>query len=210
MFTGIVEEVGKIVKIGENELNISCKEILNGTKIGDSISVNGVCLTVKDIKRENFTADISFETIKRSNFSKLKSGDFVNLERSLKVSDRISGHIVQGHVDTTGNILEIERFSQFYELTISYPQEYSDLVVEKGSICVNGISLTISNCETSIFKVAIIPHTFSNTNLKFGKVGDVVNIEFDIIGKYIISYLKSGKFSTEEKITLQKLKEKGF
>ncbi len=210
MFSGIIEEVGKILTKEGFLLKIGCKRVLENTKIGDSIAVNGVCLTVKEIGSDFFSSDVSQETFKRTNFLKLKAGNFVNLERSLRVGDRISGHFVQGHIDTVGRVLRIERLSRFYEIDFSYPENYSSLVVEKGSIALNGISLTIALLSKNFFRVAVIPHTFSETNLKYLKIGDEVNIEFDILGKYIVSFLEKKESFKREKISLEDLKEKGF
>ena len=210
MFSGIVEEVGKILNREGFQLKIGCKKVLEDAKIGDSISVNGVCLTVKEKGRDFFLAHVSQETLKRSNFSKLKIGDFVNLERSLKVGDRISGHIVQGHVDTVGKLIGTKKLSEFYEMDFSFPEKFSHLLVEKGSVALNGISLTVALLGKNFFRVAVIPHTFSETNLKYLKIGDDVNIEFDILGKYIVSFLKRQNEQDRKKITLEELKERGF
>ncbi len=210
MFSGIVEEVGKVLSGDNFILKIGCNKVLTDIKRGDSIAVNGVCLTVKEMGRDFFQADVSQETFRRSNFSTLKIGDYVNLERALKVGDRISGHIVQGHVDTVGKVLGIKKLSEFYEMDFSYPSEFSPYVVEKGSISINGISLTIAFCNNSFFRIAVIPHTFSETNLKYLKAGNLVNLEFDILGKYIISFLKKMEDGKKSKLTLKELEEKGF
>lgn len=189
MFTGLIEEVGKVKSISKihdgMRLSISCKKVLETTTLGDSIAVNGVCLTVINMDKDTATFDVSIETIKRSNFSYLKVGDFVNLERALTPQSRLGGHIVQGHVDTTGSIVSITPMGSHTNFKITFPIEYESLVIEKGSIAIDGISLTINYINNNIIDLNIIPHTFENTNLKYKKIGDVVNIEFDILGKYV-------------------------
>ncbi len=191
MFTGLIEEVGKVSNIQNKGnhlfLEVSAKKILEDTKIGDSISVNGVCLTVVSMKGEKVSFDVSYETLNRSNLKFLKIGDFVNLERALKVSDRLGGHIVQGHVDTTGKISDITAMQEHTIFKIEIPYGNGKFTVEKGSIAIDGISLTINQIERNILSFNIIPHTIENTNLKHRKIGDIVNIEFDIVGKYIIN-----------------------
>ena len=194
MFTGLVEEVGKITKIDKKpdgiKISVECKEILNGVKLGDSIAVNGVCLTVISIGKSHLDFEVSKETLQRSNFKSLKINDHVNLERSLTLSSRLGGHIVQGHVDTTGEIISIINLGNHTNLKVRFPSEYDYLVIEKGSIAIDGISLTINYINQDVIDLNIIPHTWENTNLKFRKVGDIVNIEFDILGKYVAKILK--------------------
>lgn len=189
MFTGLIEEVGKVKTMTKNydgmRLKIECKKILENTNLGDSIAVNGVCLTVVEMEKDVAVFDVSNETIKRSNFSYLKVGDFVNLERALTPQSRLGGHIVQGHVDTTGIIVSITPLGSHTNVKISFPIEYSNLVIEKGSIAIDGISLTINYLNQNVIDLNIIPHTLENTNLKYRKPNDVVNIEFDILGKYV-------------------------
>lgn len=189
MFTGLIEEVGKVKTITKNydgmRLKIECKKVLENTNLGDSIAVNGVCLTVVEMEKDVAVFDVSNETIKRSNFSYIKVGDFVNLERALTPQSRLGGHIVQGHVDTTGIILSITPLGSHTNVNISFPIEYSNLVIEKGSIAIDGISLTINYLNQNVIDLNIIPHTLENTNLKYRKPNDVVNIEFDILGKYV-------------------------
>ncbi|WP_411376593.1 riboflavin synthase [Desulfurobacterium thermolithotrophum] len=196
MFTGLVEEVGKVLSLKKSSqsavLKISCKKITEGTKIGDSISVNGVCLTVISFDQNSITFDVSAETLRRSNIGILKTNDFVNLERALRLSDRLGGHILQGHVDTTTKVVGIKREGTGFLFSFKLPPSYRHLVVEKGSIGIDGISLTIATLLTDTFSVAVIPHTYENTTLKFKKPGDVVNLEFDIIGKYVERMCKYG------------------
>ncbi len=195
MFTGLIEEVGQIKGIVKGadgaEINVSAEKILEDINIGDSISVNGVCLTVTGYTSDLISFDLSKETIERSNFKEIKIGDFVNLERALKVSDRLGGHIVQGHVDTTGRISSIIPQGDHTEFKIKLPGDKTDLVVEKGSIAVDGISLTINEISADTISINIIPHTIQNTNLRFKQVNDTVNIEFDIIGKYVMKMIKN-------------------
>ncbi|WP_028950503.1 riboflavin synthase [Sulfurihydrogenibium subterraneum] len=203
MFTGLIEEVGKIKSIKKNSdgirLVVSCRKVLDGTVLGDSIAVNGVCLTVVEMDKESVSFDVSQETIKRSNLSFLKTGDYVNLERSLTPQSRLGGHIVQGHVDTTGSIVSITPLGSHTNFKISFPPEYENLVIEKGSIAIDGISLTINYLNKNVIDLNIIPHTLENTNLKYRKVGDVVNIEFDILGKYVAKMIGRW-YDKEEKL----------
>ncbi|AEH51692.1 riboflavin synthase [Pseudothermotoga thermarum] len=196
MFTGIIEEVGKIVSLtrsGENwKIVIKCSTVLEETRIGQSIAVNGVCLTVTEIGRDFFIADIMPKTFENTTFKFLKIGDFVNLERSLKADGRFDGHIVQGHIDCIGKIVNIEK-SFGYLVEISVENACMRYIVPKGSIAVDGISLTIQETKSSSFVVAIIPHTFEVTNLKYKRVGDFVNVETDIIGRYVENFLKEKK-----------------
>lgn len=186
MFTGIVEETGKIVnmeKIDEN-LSISIStSFIDELKIDQSIAHNGTCLTVVDINPEFYTVTAIAETLKKTHFSTLAIGDHINLERCVKVSDRLDGHIVQGHVDQVGELKSIENQEGSFLLTFTYTGK--QITVEKGSITVNGVSLTVVDSKDNEFSVAIIPYTWDHTNFKYLKIGDKVNLEFDIIGKYI-------------------------
>jgi len=188
MFTGLVEDLGKVEFITGGHLVVSSK--LDGIKIGDSIAVNGVCLTVTNIESDKLSFDVSQETLKRSNLSYLNRGDWVNLERALSLGSRLGGHILQGHVDTTLRILELYETNNHWFLRIELPSEFSPFVVEKGSIGVDGISLTVNYVDDRSFSINVIPHTYQNTNLRFKKVGALVNVEFDIVGKYVINYLR--------------------
>ena len=213
MFTGIVEEIGiiKSYKSFQNgaEIEIECKTVLEDTKIGDSIAINGVCETVTEICQNSFKAKISDETLSVTAFNTLKSGIEVNLERALTLNSRIGGHIISGHVDCKGKCLNIEKLSDFYNLTFEIPKKNAKYVVYKGSIAVNGVSLTVANVDGIIFKIAIIPHTYQNTNLKNLKVGDFVNIETDILGKYVEKLLSAGD-NKENHISMEFLAENGF
>ena len=211
MFTGIVEEIGEIEQIKKGiqsaVLSIRCKKVLEGTKIGDSIAVNGVCETVVKFDNTTFEVNISDETLIVSNLSDLKQGDFVNLERALKLSDRLSGHVVSGHVDLTTRFVKKEKLGEFYNMEFDVMPEFRKNIVKKGSITINGISLTIADINPESFVVAVIPHTFENTNLKELKNNDIVNIETDILAKYIENFVV-GKEKKE--ITMNFLEENGF
>ena len=207
MFTGIVEETGKIKAITNSSICISASKVLEDTKIGDSIAVNGVCLTVTDLKQNEFNADISQETLKVTALSELKSGSNVNLERALTLSSRLGGHIVSGHIDAVGKIYSVSQEKEFYNISIEFPSEFKKYVVKKGSITINGISLTIAEENENIVTIAIIPHTYNNTALKDLKTGSNVNIEFDILAKYVEKNLSTKNNSN---ISVDFLQRNGF
>ena len=191
MFTGIIENMAEVVDVqtNKNNLDILFKcDLLSELKVDQSISHNGVCLTVADISNDTYLVNVVKETIDKSNFSSLKAGDKVNIERSMMINDRLDGHIVQGHVDQIAKCVSIEEQGGSYNMSFKY-EKSDNITVEKGSICVNGISLTVCNSKENTFSVAIIPYTWDNTNLKNIKVGDTVNLEFDIVGKYIAKLL---------------------
>ena len=196
MFTGLVEEIGRVLSLKKSfqsaVLKVGCQKITEDMKIGDSISVNGVCLTVVSFGKDSVTFDVSGETLRRSNIGILKTNDFVNLERALRFSDRLGGHILQGHVDTTTKVVGIKREGTGFLFSFKLPPAYRHLIVEKGSIGIDGISLTIATLFADTFSVAVIPHTYENTTLKFRKPGDIVNLEFDIIGEYVERMCKYG------------------
>ncbi|WP_456397145.1 riboflavin synthase [Desulfurobacterium sp.] len=189
MFTGIVEEIGKIKEIKRSGkdaiLTVKCSKVIEGTKKGDSIAVNGICLTVTNIKNNELSFDLSFETLNKTSFKYLKVGDFVNLERAVKVGDRLGGHILQGHVDTVSKVLSIKKVGRSYLFMFKLSPEFKHLVVKKGSIGIDGISLTVANLYSDSFSVAVIPTTFNETTLQFKRPGTIVNLEFDLIGKYV-------------------------
>ena len=191
MFTGIIENMAEVINVqtNKNNLDILFKcDLLSELKVDQSISHNGVCLTVADISNDTYLVNVVKETIDKSNFSSLKVGDKVNIERSMMINDRLDGHIVQGHVDQIAKCVSIEEQGGSYNMSFKY-EKSDNITVEKGSICVNGISLTVCNSKENTFSVAIIPYTWDNTNLKNIKVGDTVNLEFDIVGKYIAKLL---------------------
>ena len=215
MFTGIIEEMGEIEKIERGSqsavLHIRCKEVLKGTKIGDSIAVNGVCLTVTTMGADSFSADVMAETISRSSLGKLRNGSRVNLERAMAADGRFGGHIVSGHIDGTGTIQKISRDETAVWYTISAEPSVLRYIVEKGSITIDGISLTVARVTEQDFSVSIIPHTQANTTLADRKTGNLVNLETDIIGKYVEKLLQpKDSGSSESKITMEFLAENGF
>lgn len=187
MFTGIIEEIAEVVALEQegSNLHISCKsQISNALKIDQSVAHNGVCLTVVDVKKNIHTVTAIKETLDKSNLGLLEIGSKINLERCLKMDDRLDGHMVQGHVDLTAKCKKIKEENGSYLFTFEH-KDSENITVEKGSVCVNGVSLTVVNSKDTSFSVAIIPYTFEHTNFKDLKVGDCVNIEFDILGKYI-------------------------
>lgn len=189
MFTGIIEERGKINNIEKSgttlRLTIEANKVLENTKVGDSIAVNGMCLTVVEKMKNIFFADVSEETFKVTTVKNFKRGMVVNLERALALGDRLSGHIVTGHIDTCGQVIEKYGTDKFFVVKILFDRKFSKYVIPKGSIAVDGISLTINEVKNDVIRLNIIPHTLKNTNLEFLSVGDMVNLEFDIIGKYV-------------------------
>lgn len=198
MFTGIVEEIGKIKSFDGRKLVVECKKVLENTQLGDSIAIDGCCQTVISMTSDSFTADVSSETLSITTFKSFKAGQNVNLERALMPTSRMGGHIVQGHIDGKAKYLG--------NMTFEIPKELDRYVVYKGSITVNGVSLTVAKCQNNTFNVAIIPHTLENTNLKDLKVGDFVNIETDILGRYVEKFLST----KDNAITEDFLKENGF
>ena len=197
MFTGIIEDVGKVyrwqVRKGTGTLTLSTNLPLGEMDIGSSIAVNGACLTVVDKAKGRFTVDVSPETLERTNLRKVRLGDAVNLERPIRLMDRLGGHLVTGHVDGVGVTGEIKKKGQFTFFLFQVPAALGPLLVPKGSIAVDGISLTINDCKKQRFSVAAIPFTLQHTNLRQCRVGDKVNIETDIIGKYVHRLLTSGR-----------------
>lgn len=210
MFTGIIEGLGIITTKTSDTLSVAAA--LDDINIGDSIAVNGICLTVTRIAEEKkiniINFDYSPETAKRTNLFKLDVGCHVNIERALKLGSRFGGHIISGHVDCCEKLLKIQHEQNFYILTFSLNPEDRKYIVQKGSISIDGISLTIANCGKDMFSAVVIPHTLEMTNLKFKKAGDLVNIEFDIFSKYIENIILNRNSSN--KITSAFLKENGF
>ena len=217
MFTGIIEETGTVKEVvsagSKGEISLAAKTVLEGTKIGDSISVNGVCLTVIRMDSSGFTADVMPETLRRSNLGSLRRGDKVNLERAMAADGRFGGHIVSGHIDGTGTITEYRKESNATWVRISASKQILDLIVEKGSVAIDGISLTVAAVSDTDFQVSIIPHTGEETTLLTKKAGDIVNLENDIIGKYVQKLMTTEDTpapETESKITWEFLAENGF
>ena len=188
MFTGIIEKVGTVSNLKKERDNLQMiiqSEFSNELKIDQSVSHNGICLTVVAIGTGTHTVTAITETLNKTNLGKLKEGDLVNLERCMQINGRLDGHIVQGHVDQTGICTEVIEKNGSWEYTISYDSTIGNITVEKGSICVNGISLTVVNSREDSFSVAIIPYTYEHTNMQSLRIGDTVNLEFDILGKYL-------------------------
>jgi len=217
VFTGIIEEMGTIraIKHGTKSsvLSIGASRVLEDTKLGDSICTNGVCLTVVKIGTDTFDADVMAESIRRTNLGDLKTGDKVNLERALRLCDRLGGHIVSGHVDGTGKVQSLVREDNAVWVTIEAKPEILRYIIEKGSITIDGISLTVAYVDNEVFKVSIIPHTGAETTLLKKKAGDKVNLENDLIGKYVEKLISGGGNEPEpvkEKINEDYLRKFGF
>ena len=213
MFTGIIEELGSVVSLAAQakgaRLTIRCKTVLSDATLGCSIAVNGVCLTALDLTPDSFAADLAPETLSRANLGALKAGSAVNLERPLAPTGRLSGHIVQGHVDGVGEFVALDPLGgEHWWLKIRVPAELDRYLVFKGSICIDGISLTVASLEAGVLGVTIIPHTFGNTTLGSYKPGARVNLECDIVAKYVEKMI--GGIQAPTGITLDKLKGAGF
>jgi len=206
VFTGIVEEIGLLKEFSGGRLTISARKVLEGTNLGDSISVNGACLTVTSLSKDSFTIEVMPETLRRTNLGRLQSGDPVNLERALTLAGRIGGHLVQGHVDGTGQLLSLARESDAILARFSAPREVGRYIVEKGFIAVDGISLTVVSCDTTSFVVSLVGYTRHNTNLGTKNIGAMVNLEADIVAKYIEKLLQPASTG----VTLDFLAEHGF
>ena len=189
MFTGIIEELGNIASVNKSDAGariiVSAALVTSDIKNGDSIAVNGVCLTAIDVSRESFAADVSPETLERTTIGNLQQGSRVNLERAVTPSTRLGGHIVQGHVDGRGTFLSAESQGEFWTVKFGFPLELARYFVHKGSVAIEGISLTIASLSETDFEIAVIPQTWEMTNLSFLKSGDAVNLEADIIAKYV-------------------------
>ena len=215
MFTGIVEEIGKVSGIvsgsSSGTIQIYAKTVLENTKLGDSIAVNGVCLTVTKLTDSGFCADVMPETMHRSNLGLLKKGDPVNLERAMAADGRFGGHIVSGHIDGTGTVASLRREENAVWVTITADRDVLALIVEKGSIAIDGISLTVAAVSENSFSVSVIPHTAQETTLLSKKSGDKVNLENDIIGKYVQRLLHPDQPSkAQSRIDEQFLSKYGF
>jgi riboflavin synthase len=219
IFTGIIEEMGVVkhltIKEPSGELTVSANKVLEGTKVGDSIAVNGICLTVTSLQRDGFTADVMAETFRRSSLKQCKTGTKVNLERAMAADGRFGGHIVSGHIDGTGTILSNRKEGNAVWVKIQTTPQILQLIVEKGSISIDGISLTVAELADDNFSVSVIPHTGAETTLLQKKAGDLVNLENDVIGKYVERLLgvegDRTKQATESKgITMEFLEEYGI
>lgn len=188
MFTGIIETLGFVRELKKTDENLDItiqSSVTSELKIDQSVAHNGVCLTVVDIQNDEYTVTAIKETIDKTNLSDWRVGDIINLERAMKLGDRLDGHIVQGHVDQTAHCAKIEQANGSWYFTFEYNPSLGNITIEKGSITVNGVSLTVVNSKEGAFSVAIIPYTFEHTNFKNFKIGTKVNLEFDVIGKYV-------------------------
>lgn len=214
MFTGIVEEVGSIRRITRGAhsavLEIAACEVLEDTKIGDSIAVNGICLTVTALTPQSFSADVMHETLNRSSLAGLSRGSHVNLERAMAANGRFGGHIVSGHVDGTGRVTHIRRDDTAIWYTIACSPALLRYIVEKGSIAIDGISLTVARVTAQDFSISAIPHTVAQTVLSERREGDVVNLECDVIGKYVEKLLQPAETTAQRGISKEFLAEHGF
>jgi riboflavin synthase len=222
MFTGIIKEIGIITAVREGpeskELAITCSAMRPGLRIGDSVAVNGCCLTVKRLSSEGFTADISYSTLKSTTFKYVSPGGTVNLEDSLKLSDRLGGHFVTGHIDTTIKFLGIKKIGSSFELSLELPQQFHSNIAAKGSVAVDGISLTVAETGRDFFTAAVIPHTFENTCIKIKKPGELMNLEIDLLSRYINRLIKGSEDEGNTNIRQlqsdinlkEKLKKNGF
>ena len=211
MFTGIIEEMGSVKTLrheaGAARLVVSASMVLGGTAPGDSICVNGVCLTVVDMDKRGFSADVAVETLKVTNLGELKTGAKVNLERALQLSARIGGHLVSGHVDAVGRIREKREEGNGWRIFIDAPDTVLRYVIKKGSIAIDGISLTVADVDKKGFSIAMIPHMAKLTTLGFKSAGDSINLETDLIGKYV-ERLLAGR--VEDGVSLELLRKSGF
>jgi len=214
MFTGIIEEIAKIDKTkpiaGGLSIKIEAEKILTDISVNDSICIDGVCLTVTNFDNSGFWVDAVGATLEKSTFAKIKSSSFVNLERSVRLNDRLGGHLVQGHVNGIGTISEIQKLGENYLLKIIVPEDLERYLIKEGSIAINGVSLTIAELDKNSVSISIIPHTWQNTNLKFKKVDDKVNIEIDVLAKYVEKLLNKNNGTSKKNITENWLKEIGY
>jgi riboflavin synthase len=217
MFTGIIEGLGTIAELRQSNqgkrLEVEADFLLDQTKVGDSISVSGACLTVVAIEGKCFKVDVSPETLAMTTFGRSKIGDRVNLERALRISDRIDGHLVSGHIDGVGSIKQKTNTGNATIITIGVTESLSRYMIKKGSVAVDGISLTINNLSPDRFDVSIIPHTAKLTTIGFNKVGDLVNIETDMIGKYVERFVTGRKYNdqeTDKPVDMEFLTKTGF
>ncbi len=221
MFTGIIESLGRIQRVVPHaqgkQLTISCDLDLSQSRIGDSIAVNGACLTAVRLDKHLFTVDMAPETVSRTTFSQLAPGARVNIERALRLSDRIDGHLVSGHIDGTGTVASITKQSNAVIIRVEIPAALSLEIIEKGSVAVDGISLTVNACSDHDFLVSVIPHTAAVTTIGLKEIGDRVNIETDMIGKYVRKFLskdglkeKTGPGENQQGVSLALLAKNGF
>jgi len=207
VFTGIIEELGTVERTGRR-LRVQCRQVLTDLKPSASVAVNGVCLTAVEVWAEGFAADLSPETLRLTNLGDLRAGSVVNLERALGAAGRLDGHLVQGHVDATGEVVGLERLeSENWWLMVRHPRELGRYIVVKGSIAIDGISLTVAALEGDVLGVAVIPHTYEKTNLHTRRPGERVNLECDLLAKYVEKLLGRGEGG---RLTEERLRELGY
>lgn len=213
MFTGIIKQTGTISKItgqpSGSRINVFCPELVSSLAIGDSVAVNGCCLTVESKDRQGFEAYISYQTLKNTTLGKLRTNDMVNLEEALQASGRLGGHMVTGHIDAVSRILSLEPVEQAYRIKIELNRSLDPFIAPRGSVAVDGISLTVSEKKESWFAAAIVPHTFHNTNLNTRQASAEVNIEVDLIARYVANFLGSRNINSDQLLE-EKLKKYGF
>lgn len=214
MFSGIIEEIGIVEKIepinGGLKFFISTKNIFDDLKIGDSVSVDGVCLTVTSINNNSLSVDAVGETLKKTTLAQFKTKTFVNLERAIKYNERIGGHLIQGHVNSTAKISQLKKIGENYLLQIELPNDLMKYVIKEGSIAVDGISLTVADINENKIRISIIPHTWQNTTLKLKKENDLVNIEVDLTAKYIENLVKHYFVGKNDELSEEMLKKLGY
>lgn len=214
LFTGIIEELGTVLKLTSQKdsarLSVEALKILADTQIGDSIAVNGVCLTVTEISAKQFSVDIMYETLRKTNLLDLKPGNKVNLERALQLQTRLGGHLVSGHIDGIGTITALRQVGIAKVYVIAAPPDLVSYLIPKGSIAIDGISLTIVDVGEDTFSVSLIPHTHANTTLGLKGLGSKVNLETDLLGKYVAKFLNKERPANQNKITYSFLSEHGF
>ncbi len=215
IFTGLIMEVGRVRRVdsraGGTVFVFAAQKVLDGTRIGDSIAINGVDLTVTEMSADAFTADASLETLRRTTLGNLRAGSRVNLERALGVGERLGGHMVQGHIDGTGELISTASEGNAYRMRFRFPRELGRYIAMKGSICVDGISLTVAGLGGDWFEVAVIPHTWRETTLAERRSGDRVNLEVDVLAKYVERLLEhADRAAAPHKLTMDYLKEQGY
>lgn len=214
MFTGLVEELGRVKKLDllkdSARLSIEAEKVISNAQIGDSIAVNGVCLTVTEMGQKYFSVDIMHETLAKTNLHELKSLSKVNLERALQLSTRLGGHLVSGHVDGIGTISRIDNIGIAKVFKISALPSVTSFLIPKGSVAIDGISLTVVDVEKDYFTISLIPHTFGHTTLGFKTIGATVNLETDIIGKYVAKFMNMGNETKSNDISMDFLAQNGF
>ncbi|MBP1682654.1 MAG: riboflavin synthase, alpha subunit [Ignavibacteriaceae bacterium] len=214
MFTGIIEEIGKIERItpiaGGMTIRLHSDKIIEDVAVNDSVCIDGVCLTVTNKSKNTFLVDAVGATLEKTTFHNIRTDAYVNLERSVRLSDRLGGHLVQGHVNGIGSISEIKKLGENYLVKIILPEDLEKYLIKEGSIAINGISLTIADLNRNEISISVIPHTWQNTNLKDKEVNDKVNVEIDILAKYVEKLLTRNHNSSDQNITESWLKEIGY